>query len=198
MSDLHALEALIQALKRLPGVGVKSASRMAYHLLQHDRAGAQLLASALNQAVLDVGHCEKCHTLTQEVICATCSDERRDASRLCIVETPSDQSAIERTQTYRGLYFVMMGALSPLDGLGPQDLGVKTLLERAADGVVQEVILATNFTAEGEASAHVLSKALQKKGLHVTRLARGVPLGSELEYVDLGTIAHALADRKAT
>jgi recombination protein RecR len=198
MSELHALEALIQALKRLPGVGVKSASRMAYHLLQHDRAGAQLLSQALSQAVQDVGHCEMCHTLTQEPICSTCLDEKRDASRLCIVESPSDQSAIERTNTYKGLYFVMMGALSPLDGLGPQDLGVKMLLDRASDGVVQEVILATNFTAEGEASAHVLSKALQKRGLQVTRLARGVPLGSELEYVDLGTIAHALADRKAT
>jgi len=198
MSELHALEALIQALKRLPGVGVKSASRMAYHLLQHDRAGAQILSQALSQAVQDVGHCERCHTLTEDPICLTCLDEKRDATRLCIVESPADQSAIERTHTYKGLYFVMMGALSPLDGLGPQDLGVKMLLERASDGIVQEVILATNFTAEGEASAHVLSKALQKRGLQVTRLARGVPVGSELDYVDLGTIAHALADRKTT
>jgi recombination protein RecR len=198
MTQAHALEALIQALRRLPGVGVKSASRMAYHLLQHDREGAQLLSQALQQAAASVQHCTRCHTFTESPICATCLDPQRDASRLCVVESPADQSAIERTDSYRGLYFVLMGALNPLDGLGPRELGMAALLERVDDGVVQEVILATNFTAEGEATAHVLGEALKRRGVQVTRLARGVPIGSELEYVDLGTIAHALADRRST
>ena len=196
MSDTGSLEALIQALRRLPGVGVKSAQRMAYHLLQHDRAGAQLLSHALQQAVERVGHCERCHTFTERALCAICSDEQRDATRLCVVETPADQAAMERTGAFRGLYFVLMGRLSPLDGVGPRDIGLQQVLARAADGTVQEVILATSFTAEGEATAHALSQALQRRGVRVTRLARGVPVGSELEYVDLGTIAHALADRR--
>lgn len=196
MSELSALEALIQALRKLPGVGQKSASRMAYHLLQHDRAGAQLLARALNQAVSDIGHCKSCYTLTSSETCATCLDPQRDPTRLCVVESASDKEAIERTLAYKGHYFVLMGALSPMEGLGPQDVGVKALFERASDGVVQEVIMATNFTPEGEATAHVLTQALNKRGIEVSRLARGVPLGSELEYVDLGTIAHALFDRK--
>ena len=198
MTQAHALEALIQALRRLPGVGVKSASRMAYHLLQHDREGAQLLSQALQQAAASVQHGTRCHTFTESPICATCLDPQRDASRLCVVESPADQSAIERTDSYRGLYFVLMGALNPLDGLGPRELGMAALLDRVDDGVVQEVILATNFTAEGEATAHVLGEALKRRGVQVTRLARGVPIGSELEYVDLGTIAHALADRRST
>ncbi len=198
MSQAHALEALIQALRRLPGVGVKSASRMAYHLLQHDREGAQLLSQALQQAANAVQHCTRCHTFTESPVCPTCLDPARDASRLCVVETPADQSAIERTDSYRGLYFVLMGALNPLDGLGPRELGLKTLLDRVDDGVVQEVILATSFSAEGEATAHVLGEALKRRGVQVSRLARGVPIGSELEYVDLGTIAHALADRRST
>ena len=198
MSQAHALDALIEALRRLPGVGVKSASRMAHHLLQHDREGAQLLSQALQQAASAVQHCSRCHTFTEAPVCATCLDPQRDPSRLCVVETPADQSAIERTDAYRGLYFVLMGALNPLDGLGPRELGMQTLLQRVDDGAVQEVILATNFTAEGEATAHVLGEALKRRGVQVTRLARGVPIGSELEYVDLGTIAHALADRRAT
>ena len=196
MSDTNALETLIQSLRRLPGVGVKSASRMAFHLLQHDRAGAQVLARALQEASDSVRHCERCHTFTQSEICATCLDARRDATQLCVVETPADQSAIERTGAYKGLYFVLMGKISPLDGIGPKDIGLKGLFDRACDGLVQEVILATNFTAEGEATAHVISEGLKAKGLHLTRLARGVPVGSELEYVDLGTIAHALVDRR--
>jgi recombination protein RecR len=196
MSDAHSLDALIQALKRLPGVGIKSAQRMAFHLLQHDRAAAEALARALQSAVSGVKHCERCHTFTENTVCATCLDARRDASKLCVVETPADQSALERTGAYRGLYFVLMGKLSPLDGIGPNDIGLKKLFDRAQDGTVQEVILATNFTAEGEATAHVISEALQARGLGVTRLARGVPAGSELEYVDLGTIAHALMDRR--
>lgn len=196
MAGTHALDALIQALRRLPGVGMKSAQRMAFHLLQHDREGARLLARALADAADHVQHCERCHTFTENTICDTCLDERRDASKLCVVETPADQSALERTAAYKGLYFVLMGKLSPLDGIGPKDIGLQKLFERATDGVVQEVILATNFTAEGEATAHVIGEALKSRGLQVTRLARGVPAGSELEYVDLGTIAHALADRR--
>lgn len=196
MAATHSLDVLIQALRRLPGVGVKSAARMAFHLLQHDREGAQALASALKLAVDQVRHCARCHTFTEAEVCSVCSDPERDATRLCVVETPADQAALERTGAFRGLYFVLMGRLSPLDGIGPGDIGVKTLLARARDGVVQEVILATNFTAEGEATAHVITEALRKNGLTVTRLARGVPVGSELEFVDLGTIAHALADRR--
>ncbi len=196
MVDSNSLDALIQALKRLPGVGIKSAQRMAFHLLQHDRAAAEALARALQAAVSCMKHCERCHTFTENTVCATCLDSRRDASTLCVVETPADQSALERTGAYRGLYFVLMGKLSPLDGIGPHDIGLKKLFDRAQDGTVQEVILATNFTAEGEATAHVISEALKARGLGVTRLARGVPAGSELEYVDLGTIAHALVDRR--
>lgn len=196
MADSNSLDVLIQSLRRLPGVGVKSASRMAFHLLQHDRPAAQALASALAAAVATVKHCELCHTFTEAEVCATCLDARRDQTKLCVVETPADQSAIERTGAYRGVYFVLMGKLSPLDGIGPKDIGLKKLFDRATAGVVTEVILATNFTAEGEATAHVISEALSARGLVLTRLARGVPIGSELEYVDLGTIAHALTDRR--
>ena len=196
MADSNALEALIQALRQLPGVGVKSASRMAFHLLQHNRQGARTLAASLQAAVDTVRHCERCHTFTQAQVCSTCLDPRRDQAKLCVVETPADQSALERTGAYRGLYFVLMGKLSPLDGIGPKDIGLRKLFDRACDGLVQEVILATNFTAEGEATAHVIGEGLKARGLHLTRLARGVPAGSGLEYVDLGTIAHALVDRR--
>ncbi len=196
MAAPQALDLLTQALRRLPGVGAKSAARMAFHLLQHDREGARQLAQALAGAAEKVRHCARCHTFTEAEVCAVCQDPQRDATRLCVVETPADQAALERTGAFRGLYFVLMGHLSPLDGVGPADIGVKTLLERAQDGVVQEVILATNFTAEGEATAHVIGEALRRVGVAVTRLARGVPVGSELEFVDLGTIAHALADRR--
>ena len=195
-ADTHALDALIEALHRLPGIGVKSAARIAFHLLQHDRPGARRLSQALSAAVEQVRHCALCHTFTEAEICATCRDPRRERGQLCVVETPADQSAVERTGAYRGLYFVLMGKLSPLDGKGPHDIGLPELLARADDGSVREVILATNFTAEGEATAHVIGEALKARGLHVTRLARGVPAGSELEYVDLGTIAHALVDRR--
>jgi recombination protein RecR len=196
VSDASSLDALIQALRRLPGVGVKSASRMAVHLMQRDREGAQILSRALQEAAQNVRHCERCHTFTEGQVCATCLDERRDRSKLCVVETPADQRALERTGAYKGLYFVLMGKLSPLDGIGPKDIGLQKLFDRACDGIVREVILATNFTAEGEATAHVISEALKARGLQPTRLARGVPIGSELEYVDLGTIAHALVDRR--
>lgn len=191
-----ALDALTDALKRLPGVGVKSAQRMAYHLLQHDREGAQRLARALEQAVATMRHCARCHTFTEAEVCATCLDAGRDHRQLCVVETPADQAAIERSGSYHGLYFVLMGRLSPLDGIGVRDIGLAALIERAIGGEVQELIVATSFTAEGEATAHAIAQALKGRGVSVTRLARGVPVGSELEYVDLGTIAHALSDRR--
>ena len=196
MADASSLDALVEALRRLPGVGVKSASRMAFHMLQHDRSGADLLARALQQASAHVRHCDRCNTFTEGEICSVCLDPRRDATKLCVVETPADQAALERTGAFRGYYFVLMGRLSPLDGIGPRDIGLQKLFDRALDGIVSEVILATNFTAEGEATAHVVGEALRQRGLTVTRLARGVPAGSELEYVDLGTIAHALVDRR--
>lgn len=191
-----ALDALVEALRRLPGVGPKSAMRMAYHLLQHDRDGARQIAQALETAMSAVRHCQRCNTFTEDEICATCRDPERDASLLCVVETSADQAAIERTGSYRGLYFVLQGKLSPLDGIGPRDIGLSHLYARAGEEGVREVILATNFTAEGEATAHVLSETLKSRGVAVTRLARGVPAGSELEYVDLGTIAYALVDRR--
>jgi recombination protein RecR len=208
MADSNALEGLTQALRRLPGVGAKSAARMAFHLLQHDKPGALQIARALEHAVHSVKHCALCNTLTELDICSTCTNPARDRSKLCVVETPADQAALERTLAYRGLYFVLMGKLSPLDGIGPHDIGLQKLFDRvlprdaqgdppaAAEREVQEVILATNFTAEGEATAHVIAQALKSRGVQVTRLARGVPVGGELEYVDLGTIAHALVDRR--
>jgi recombination protein RecR len=191
-----ALEALIEALRRLPGVGQKSAQRMAFHLLQHDREGAAHLALSLQSAVYNIHHCSRCHTFTEADVCKTCLDPARDTRLLCVVETPTDQAALERTGSYKGMYFVLMGKLSPLDGIGAHEIGLQQLIDRATDGSVEEVIVATNFTAEGEATAHVLSETLKKRGIRVTRLARGVPIGSELEYVDLGTIAHALSDRR--
>jgi recombination protein RecR len=191
-----SLDALVDALRRLPGVGIKSAQRMAFHLLQHDRDGARRIAMSLQAAVASIRHCERCHTFTETTVCSICANPARDARQLCVVETPADQAALERTGSYRGLYFVLMGRLSPLDGVGPRDVGAEQLLARAGDGVTEEVIIATNFTAAGEATAHVLSQALKARGVRVTLLARGVPIGSELEYVDLGTIAHALVDRR--
>jgi recombination protein RecR len=191
-----ALQGLVDALRQLPGVGVKSAQRMAFHLLQHNREGALRLSQALSSAVALTRHCERCHTFTERAVCSTCEDPMRDARQLCVVESPADQAALERSGSYKGLYFVLMGRLSPLDGVGTQDIGLQELLERAADGVVQEVILATSFTAEGEVTAHALSMALKARGIAVTRLARGVPAGSDLEYVDLSTIAHAMGDRR--
>ena len=196
MADSSSVDALVEALRRLPGVGVKSASRMAFHLLQRDRDGMQRLARSLEQAASGVRHCERCNTFTEAPVCRVCLDPRRDASKLCVVETPADQAALERTGAFRGYYFVLMGKLSPLDGIGPNDIGLQKLFDRALEESVSEVILATNFTAEGETTAHIVSEALKSRGLRVTRLARGVPVGSELEYVDLGTIAHALADRR--
>ena len=196
MNTPTSLDFLTEALRRLPGVGPKSAQRMAYHLMQHDREGAALLGRALSQAVENIQHCSRCNTFTEHAICETCLNDNRDPSLLCVVETPADQLMIEQTLTYKGLYFVLMGRLSPLDGIGPKDIHLEKLVTRATDGVVNEIVLATNFTNEGEATAHVIAEMLKKRGLRVTRLARGVPAGSELEYVDLGTIAHALVDRR--
>jgi recombination protein RecR len=199
-ANSNAIDGLVQALGRLPGVGVKSATRMAYHLLQHDPSGANQIAAALTHAVQVVRHCTRCHTFTEHELCSTCADPRRDSSKLCVVEMPADQSAVERTGAYKGQYFVLMGRLSPWDGVGPKEIGLKKLFDRLAEGEVQELILATNFTAEGEATAHAISEAVrplvEHHGLKLSRLARGVPVGSELEHVDLGTIAHALVDRR--
>ena len=192
----QGLERLVEALRVLPGVGPRSAQRIAYHLLQYDRDGAQALAQALEAALATVRRCGRCHNFTEEEICALCRSPRRDASLLCVVETPADLAMVEQTLSYSGMYFVLMGRLSPLDGVGPRDIGLDRLQARAAQGEVQEVILATNFTNEGEATAHYIAEMLRSRGIKVSRIARGVPLGGELEYVDAGTISQALLDRR--
>jgi recombination protein RecR len=197
METLSSLDELTQALRCLPGVGPKAAQRMALHLLQHDRDGARRLAQALNGAAQSIRHCQRCNTFTEDKICALCSSGRRDASLLCVVETPADLLMIEHTQAYGGLYFVLMGRLSPLDGIGPKEIRLDRLLDRAQDGDVREVVLATNFTNEGEATAHYIGELLSARGLKVTRLARGVPVGGELEYVDSGTLAQAMRERRS-
>jgi len=197
-SEPQPLLELVEALRRLPGVGVRTARRMAYHLLQHDLKSAEQLGMALTHAVERLQHCQKCNGFTEVAICAMCAHPERDHSLLCIVETPADQNTIEATHGYQGLYYVLMGRLAPLEGTGPDELDFRRVLERAGDGVVQEVILATNFTAEGETTAHYLSEALRARGVKVTRLARGVPAGSEIEYVDAGTVAWALMERRPT
>lgn len=192
-----SLEALIEALRCLPGVGPKSAQRMAYYLLQRDRKGAKHLAESLDLALQAIRHCQRCNTFTENELCSRCASGKRDASQLCIVETPVDMNMMEQTHAYNGLYYVLMGRISPLDGIGPRELKLDRLLARAADGVVQEVILATNYTNEGEATAHYLSELLKARGIRVSRIARGVPVGGELEYVDSGTLAQAVRERRA-
>ena len=196
MSTPSSLESLIEALRCLPGVGPKSAQRMAYYLMQRDRSGAQHLADALQFALAALKHCRRCNTFTEADICARCLSPKRDAGLLCVVETPVDMNMMEQTQAYSGLYYVLMGRVSPLDGVGPRELHLDQLLARADDGVVEEVILATNFTNEGEVTAHYLTEMLKSRGLRVSRIARGVPVGGELEYVDPGTLAQALRERK--
>jgi recombination protein RecR len=196
LEPLSGLEALARALRSLPGVGPKAAQRMALHLLQHDRDGAVRLSNALQHAAATVRNCERCNTFTEEALCALCRSPRRDPSLLCIVETPADLLMVEQTQAYSGLYYVLMGRLSPLDGIGPKEIRLERLIKRATDGVVKEVVVATNFTNEGEATAHYIGEILTARGLNVTRLARGVPVGGELEYVDSGTLAQALRDRR--
>lgn len=180
----------------LPGVGPKSAQRMAHHLLQADRVGAERLSEAITVALNGVFRCQLCNGFSEGPICDLCMAPQRNRALLCVVETPADQLSVEQTLAFKGLYFVLMGRISPLDGIGPKEVGVDALLKRASDGVVKEVILATNFTNEGEATAFYLGEVLRARGLAVTRLARGVPVGGELEFVDVGTIAQALYDRK--
>ncbi len=187
---------LIKAFSRLPGIGPKSAQRLTYHLLERNQDTATGLATALNNAVEKVGHCEKCRTLTENPLCNICVNPKRDSSILCIVETPADILAIEQTHTYNGLYFVLMGHLSPLDGIGPKELGINMLQERFASQNLQEVIVATNPTIEGEATAHYIS-GLITNNITCTRIAYGVPMGGELEYLDGNTLSHAFAGRQA-
>jgi recombination protein RecR len=193
------LDKLVDALKRLPGIGPRSAQRIAFHLLQHDRDGAVELGEALLAAARDIRHCARCNTLTEQEICETCASTRRDAGTLCVVETPADQLMIEQSLAYSGLYFVLLGRLSPLDGIGPREIQMERLLARAADGLVGEVIVATSFTPEGDATAHYVAELLRARDpqLKITRLARGVPVGAELEYTDVNTIAQAMLDRRA-
>ena len=196
MRSSAALDVLVSALKRLPGVGPRTAQRYAYHLLQHDREAGEAIAGALIDAVSRIRHCARCNTFTEFDVCETCSSGRRDPTLLCVVETPADQVMVEQTLAFEGLYFVLMGHLSPLDGIGPAEIHFDRLLARACDGVVTEVILATNFTQEGEATAHYIGAMLRARGLKVSRLARGVPVGGELEYVDAATVAQAMRDRR--
>ncbi|QJR14607.1 recombination mediator RecR [Usitatibacter palustris] len=196
MENPGSLDELIRALRCLPGVGPKSAQRMAYHLLQRDHEGAGRLSGALAAALDRIRHCASCNTFTEAEQCAVCASTRRDRTLLCVVETPGDLLMMEQTQSFSGMYFVLMGRLSPLDGIGPKEIHLDRLLKRATDGVVKEVILATNFTVEGEATAHYVSELLSAKGLMVSRIARGLPVGGELEHVDSGTLAQALVERR--
>jgi len=191
-----ALAALIDALRALPGVGPKSAQRMAYYLLQHAREPARALARALDGALDTVRHCELCNDFSDTPLCTLCESPRRDASRLCVVEMPGDVLMVEQARCYSGRYFVLMGRLSPLDGMGPGSLDLDRLVGRASDGRVEEVILATNYTVEGEATAHYLGELLAARGIACTRIARGIPVGGELEYVDSGTLAQSMHERR--
>jgi recombination protein RecR len=191
-----ALQNLTEALRCLPGVGPKSAQRMTLHLLERDRDGAGALATALREAVEKVGHCKLCRNFTELEVCEICSDMRRDRTQVCVVETPADVFAIEQSASFRGLYHVLMGHLSPIDGIGPEEIGLDRFKQRVIDDGVEEVILATNPTVEGEATAYYLTEMLQPVGIRVSRIAHGVPLGGELEYVDGSTLAHALSGRR--
>lgn len=191
------IDELMSALRCLPGVGPKSAQRMALQLLERDREGAGRLASALSKAVEGVGRCRLCRTLTEQDICGTCNNAKRDDSLLCVVETPADVLAIETAGTYQGKYFVLMGHLSPIDGIGPAEIGIDVLAQRLAGEGIDELILATNPTVEGEATAHYIAELARGQGVKVSRIAHGVPLGGELEYIDGGTLAHAFSSRRA-
>ena len=197
MRSPSGLDALIEALRCLPGVGPKSAQRMAFHLLQRDRTGADRLARALAEALVVVRHCTGCNNFTEQPACELCTSANRDGSLLCVVESPADLLMIEQTQAYSGQYYVLMGRLSPLDGVGPETLALDRLVRRALDGVVREVVLATNFTVEGEATAHYIGELLRPRGVKGSRIARGLPVGGELEYTDTGTVAQALIERRS-
>lgn len=196
MKSPGALEDLIEALRCIPGIGPKSAQRAAYHLLQHDKEGAARLAESLARALKSIRRCAKCNTFSEEDLCGLCASPKRDASQLCVVETPGDLLMMEQTLAYNGLYFVLMGRLSPLDGIGPREIGLDVMQRRLSGGEVKEVIVATNFTNEGEATAHYIGEMLKDRGLRITRIARGVPVGGELEYVDTGTLAQAVVERR--
>jgi recombination protein RecR len=196
MSHKSALEALKQALRRLPGVGPKSAQRMAFHLIERDRDGAREIAQALANAIEQIKHCRRCNNLSESELCDICASPRRDQSLLCIVESPSDLVSLEQSGVYNGLYFVLMGRLSPLDGIGPEQLGIPRLEALLQDGVVKEVVLATNPTVEGEATAHYIGELVRARDIRVTRIAYGVPVGGELEYTDRNTLARALSGRR--
>ena len=196
MSTSRLIGRLVETLRCLPGVGPKSAQRMAFHLLEHNRDGGRQLAEALTLAMEQVGNCSECRTLSEESVCMLCANMRRDRSVLCVVETPADVQALEQSTGYQGLYFVLMGHLSPLDGIGPEALGLDLLETRLASGEVQELILATNPTVEGEATAHFVSEMARVQGIRTTRIAHGVPMGGELEYIDGGTLSHAFAGRQ--
>lgn len=189
------LEQLIDSFRCLPGVGPKSAQRMAYHLLQRNRDGGARLSDLLRAAMERIGHCSHCRNFTEAEICRLCADTTREQAKLCIVESPSDMAALEKATDYRGLYFVLHGKLSPLDGIGPEQLGLESLCERFDSGTVGEIILATNSTVEGEATAHYIGELARARSLPVMRIAHGVPLGGELEYVDGGTLSHAFSGR---
>ncbi len=195
MSGSVLLTQLIEALRVLPGVGAKTAQRMAYHVLERDREGARRLAAKLAEAVERIGNCQRCRTFSEDPVCALCASPARDDALLCVVESPVDQLAIEQATGFRGRYFVLLGRLSPLDGLGPQELGMDLLARRLAEGKVRELIVATNPTVEGEATAHYLSQLAQQAGVRASRLAHGVPLGGEIEFIDRGTLAHAFGGR---
>ena len=197
MAAGSSLDDLIEALRCLPGVGPKSAQRMAYHLLQRERPGAERLGRALDAALQRLRHCARCNNFTEAEVCDRCLSPRRDASQLCVVEMPVDAISMEQAHAYNGLYYVLMGRLSPLDGIGPRELKLDKLIVRASDPAVAEVILATNFTNEGEATAHTIATLLAARGLKVSRLSRGVPVGGELEHTDTGTIAQALVERRS-
>ncbi|MBB3046514.1 recombination protein RecR [Litorivivens lipolytica] len=190
------IEELIDALRVLQGVGRKSAQRMAFNLLQHKREGALALSAALEKAVGHIGHCQHCRCLTEQAVCHLCASEKRDKTTLCVVESPADVIAFEQAGGYNGQYFVLMGHLSPIDGIGPEDIGIDRLIERAQSLQISELILATNPTVEGEATAYYITEQLRQMGVKVSRIAHGVPLGGELEYVDSGTLAHALSGRR--
>lgn len=196
MSETSLLQQLIEALKILPGVGNKTAQRMAYQLLERDRQGARLLADRLQEAVDKIGHCGQCRTLTEHRVCRICASASRNRELLCIVESPADVMAIEANTDYRGVYYVLMGRLSPLDGIGPEELGLEQLEKRFDQTEIKELILATNTTVEGEVTAHVLAEMAHKRGIVTTRIAQGVPIGGELEYMDGTTLAHALTGRR--
>ena len=196
MREFGLLGQLMQGLRCLPGVGPKTAQRMAFHLLQRDRHGAMNLAETLVEAVQRIGHCQHCRTLTEDELCSICSDSARDQSVLCVVESPADVMVIDQATVFRGVFFVLHGHLSPLDGIGPEELGMQQLQRLLKSGELNELILATNATVEGEATALFVSEMAQSHGVRVTRIAHGVPLGGELEYVDSGTLLHAFSGRK--